>query len=56
MPNIYHYFCIARFGTSMSIFVCYGETMFLCGLNHAGHVYIEAVSRTAPRRNSKVFK
>ena len=56
MLKIYHYFYIAHFGTPESIFVCCGETMLLCALNHAGHVYIEAVSKTAPRRNSKVFK
>ena len=30
--------------------------MFLCALNYAGHVYIEAVLKTVPRQNSKVFK
>ena len=30
--------------------------MFLCALNYAGQVYIEAVLKTVPRQNSKVFK
>ena len=30
--------------------------MFLCALYYAGHVYIEAVLKTVPRQNSKVFK